>query len=111
MRALLLVLVALPALAQDSAWRASVAAVAASSALDVHSSFGAYELNPIVGRGQFGSRQASISLGITAGVLVFEYLVVRKHPRFERTLTWTNFAVAGARAGTAARNYRLGGTQ
>jgi len=68
---------------------------------------GAYELNPIVGRGPFGTRQAATSLGITAGVLVAESLIVRKWPKMRRAFTWTNFGIAGVRGGTAIRNYSL----
>jgi len=96
-------------MAQDRAWSISAGAFAVSAALDAHSSWGRYETNPIIGRGQFGSRQAATTLGISAGVITAEYLLLRKHPRLARTLTWTNFAITGIRFGTAARNYRLSG--
>lgn len=109
MRFLLLVFLALPTFAQDRAWKLSVTSVAVSATLDAQSSWGGYEMNPIVGRGQFGARQAATSLSITAGVIALEYLVLRKHPQHKRLLTWTNFAIAGVRTGTAIRNYRLPG--
>jgi hypothetical protein len=109
MKLFLFILLASFAMAQDRAWDVSVGAFAASAAVDAHSSWGRYELNPIVGTGQFGSRQAATTLSISASIIAAEYLLLRKYPRLARRMTWTNFAMAGIRFGTAARNYRLSG--
>jgi len=106
----LLLFLSLPVLSQDQdqnrAWKLSVAAAATGTILDVQSSWGGYELNPVVGRGIFGVRQTVAVSVVTAGVMAFEYLLLRKHHRYARVLTWTNYIVAGAHTGAAVRNWR-----
>lgn len=79
--------------------------VASSAVADVQSSWGRYELNPVLGRGQFGARQAAISAGITGGLLLLERPLVRHHPSLRKPLTVVNFVVSGIRFGVAAQNW------
>lgn len=78
-----------------------------AAGLDVLSSRGLYELNPVLGRGPFGGRQASISLGVTAAVLLIQGPIVRKWPHTRRALTITNWIVSGVRVGVAVRNWGI----
>jgi hypothetical protein len=58
-------------------WKISLAPVVASQALDVASSYGMRELNPMLAGpdGRFGSRGSGIKLGATAGILGIEYVL------------------------------------
>jgi hypothetical protein len=72
----------------------------------VASSWGQYELNPVLGRGQFGARQAVLSLGIGAGVVLGVDALGRKFPRLRKPLAVVLWLSAGARGGVAIRNWR-----
>jgi hypothetical protein len=88
-------------------FRASLAAVASATAADISSSVGMRELNPILGRGAFGTRQAGICVGISSGVVLAEWLFMRHHTDRERAAAFANFGLAAAHAAVATRNYRL----
>jgi hypothetical protein len=102
------------ALAPSSArrwWRASLVSVAASNALDVHSSWRKRELNGILASrdGSFGASGALFKLafyGTSAGV---QYLVCRRNPRaaMYRYLTILNLGSSAAVGATAIRNYGM----
>src|SRR4051794_31017389 len=63
-------------------WKISLIPMIASQALDVSSSYGMRELNPLLANthGQFGAKAAGIKLGTTAALLGVEYLIVKAHP-------------------------------
>lgn len=84
---------------------ASVAFLASSQAADILSSRGQYELNPILGRGPFGTRQETIKAGAVAAVLLTEWSL-RKHPALRRGFTWMNYVVGGVTFGVAAHNLK-----
>lgn len=105
-RFFLAALLALPVHAEHRLWKASLVALAAASAWDTQSSYGGMEANPVLGRGNFGSRQVGVKIGLMSGVAAVEWVCVRKTHR-DRVLTWTNFAAAGVTAGVAARNTRM----
>jgi hypothetical protein len=88
----------------DLLWRASVATFAAANAADAISSWGGYELNPVLGRGPFGPRQTMVKAGIAAGVVVTEWRWMRRH---RRAAAIANFVASGILAGVAARNWRV----
>jgi hypothetical protein len=90
--------------AEDGVWRASVATLAAANVADVATSWGGYELNPVLGRGPFGARQTVIKSGIAAGVVVAEWRWMRRH---RRAAAIANFVASGILAGVAARNARV----
>lgn len=108
MRLAAIAIMALPLFGQEraiDAYRASQLAFAAGATADIASSFGRTELNPILGRGQFGTQQAGRSIAISAGALLAGELIARKWPRSRKLLTWVNFASAGVRFGAAGRNW------
>lgn len=84
----------------------SLLILATATAADTHSSWGKQEANPVLRRGTFGPRQASLKIGLVAGAAAFEYAVLkRSRRRYERPLAFTNFAVAGVTGAVAIRNY------
>jgi hypothetical protein len=89
--------------------RWSQAALVAGASADVASSWGAREGNPLLrgNDGRFGSRGASIKLGMIAGGLTIQYFTLKRHPEAARSTTICNVVAAGALGGLAARNARL----
>lgn len=88
-------------------YRFSVLAIAGASVADLASSFGpGVETNPILGRGRFGARQASIKVAGTAALLAIQYRAVRDRHGARRVAAIANFAAAGALCFVAARNYQ-----
>lgn len=91
---------------QDRAYEWSVGAVAGSQALDIHSSMGRYELNPVLGRGHFGARQIGIKLAIVGGWQVAQWIIVRRWPETRRAATYVNYGTAMGTGAVAVGNYR-----
>lgn len=81
----------------------SQVALGGASTLDVASSWGARELNPVLGQGRFGARQAAISASMTVGVVLVSNMVVRKWPRTRRMVMYATFGAAGVRGYAAGR--------
>lgn len=104
----LLVLATLAASAQDGPrrnWNISVAFFVGAQAMDTMSSRGGIEANPVLGRGQFGARQAAIKAGIASGVVLAERMILRRHPETQRFWTWANYGTGTAIAAMAVRNW------
>ena len=87
-------------------FKMSVVAVAGATAADISSSVGMRELNPILGRGAFGPRQAGICVGASGGVLLVEWVMMR-HQASERAAAVANFGMAAAHGAVAYHNYTL----
>jgi hypothetical protein len=127
----LVVLLACPALAEDvsalkavtprcspndgrTMWKTSLAAFAVADAIDIHSSWGKRELNPVLANasGRFSTQGALVKIGLHSGVVGIEYLLTRGHSsshpaRLRRVLAIVNFGAAGATAAIAAHNYTI----
>jgi hypothetical protein len=80
-----------------------VAAVAAQF-LDVHSSLGRREANPLL-RGPDGRFHVGRGVGLKLGILGGMFAAQELRPG--REWTWINLGYAGAATGVAIRNYRL----
>lgn len=98
--------------AQSSAyrsWKISLAPVLASQTLDVASSYGMRELNPVLAGadGRFGAKASIVKLGVVGAVMGLEYLLVRKHPGSARILSKLNWTSAVVTTGFAAHNYAI----
>jgi hypothetical protein len=93
----------------SASWKWSLVPLVASQALDIDSSYGKHELNPLLADpgGRFGAGSATVKLGITAGLIGFEYLIVKAHPAAARVFTKLNWAAAGVTAGVAAHNFTI----
>lgn len=88
-------------------WRATEAALVAGNAADAASSCGMYEMNPLLGRGPFGARQAALKFGVAGAVLVVEEIAARRAPGVVKPAAAMNAGAAAAFGVMAARNWRL----
>jgi hypothetical protein len=89
-------------------WWTSVAALGAATALDIQSSWGRREINPLLrsSDGRFGGRGVAIKIGVAGIASGLQWLVVRKHPRLETPLAGTNAGLAAMFAAAAVHNHR-----
>jgi hypothetical protein len=84
-------------------------AVAASQSLDIASSHGMRELNPLLAGpdGRFGAKATSIKVGTTAAVVGIEYLIVRKWPNAARVLAKLNWGSSALTSVFAVHNFAI----
>jgi hypothetical protein len=92
-----------------ASWKWSLAPLVASQALDIKSSYGMRELNPLLAgsQGQFGAQSTLLKVGATAGLIGIEYLIVKVHPASARIFTKVNWAAAALTAGFAVHNFSI----
>ena len=90
-------------------WKASLATLAAAHSLDIASSLGKREGNPLLNQAssRFSWQGAVAVAGAVGAVVVVEWLVVRRHPEVARKFAIVNFINAGAVAGIAAHNFTV----
>ena len=92
-------------------WKMSIATLTFAHVLDVKSSWGKRELNPVLASpsGNFGAQGALIKMGVLGGVVGFEYLLTRghSHGRLYRGLAILNFGSSVAIGATAVHNYTI----
>lgn len=103
--ATLALLLTLPVLAESRGrrvWRWSLAALATGASLDVASSWGRYEANPLA-RDATGRFSPVRGLALKAGVGAGLWLLGRKSPKAG---TVANLTAAGIWAGAALHNWR-----
>jgi hypothetical protein len=90
-------------------WKASIAAVAAGSAVDIHSSLGKPEANGILAnrQGVFSMQGIGLKLVIAGAAVGTQQYLLHKHPAASgyKTGALINFAVAGTLGGVAVHNY------
>jgi hypothetical protein len=113
---LALALFCAPAFAEDGGgkwgkrlWRASLAAVAAGSIVDLQSSLGKHETNGLLAnrQGIFSMQGVGIKLAVAGAAVGTQHYLLHKHPAASvyKTGALINFAVAGALGGIAVHNY------
>src|SRR5262249_1607278 len=90
-------------------WQRSLFPLAASQALDVASSYGMHELNPLLadGSGNFGPKAAGMKIGMAAAIVGVEYLVIRHHPGAAKVFSKLNWTGAIVTSGFAVHNYSI----
>jgi hypothetical protein len=92
-------------------WKASLAAVAAGSVVDVTSSLGKHETNGLLAnrQGVFSMQGIGLKLAITGAAVGTQQYLLHKHPAAAgyKTGAMINFAVAGALSGVAIHNYGI----
>ena len=95
--------------ALPASWKMSLAPLVAAHSLDVASSWGYIETNPLLAgpNGRFGMRSASVKFGIVGAAIAVEYLVLRRHPKMAKLFTRGNYFNAAITGGIAARNYAV----
>jgi hypothetical protein len=103
-----------PAPAEDGKWakrlwKASIAAVAAGSVMDMQSSLGKHETNGLLAnqQGVFSAQGVGLKLAIAGAALGTQHYLLHKHPAISgyKTGALINFAVAGTLTGVAMHNY------
>lgn len=107
---LLVVLTSLCSQAEErKLWKLSIAAVAASTVADVHSSYGMRELNPLLrGPGsRFGVQSALLKTGAVCVLLLGQKLFLPG--RSGRMKSWSalNFSMAATTGAFAVHNYAI----
>lgn len=85
----------------------SVVTSSAVHVADALSSRGGMELNPILGRGPFGWKQAGKKLGAVGGLVVAQALVVRANQRMCKPLVVFNITMAAGTGVVVGMNLRL----
>lgn len=114
-RVLLLILVLLfstaPAFAASRwkrIWQWSCAALIAGQAADIASSYGHFESNPLLRGpdGRFGPRGMAIKVGVTGGVVLTQWLILRRYPKYASVLAGINFGAAAVTTTVAIGNWR-----
>ena len=90
-------------------WKLSLIPLIASQTLDVTSSYGLRELNPLLAssNGQFGAKAAGIKIGATAGIVALEYLIVKAHPGARNIFSKLNWSGAVVTSAFAVHNYSI----
>ena len=89
-------------------WKASLGALVAASVVDVHSSWGKPESNPLLanGTGHFGARAVVLKAAVAGLAVGVQWAMVKRNPRSARYLTISNAAMTAFYAGVAVHNYR-----
>lgn len=87
----------------------SLAAFDAANALDMASSFGRRELNPLLSSAdqRFDWSSAGKKLAIVGGINLVQILAVRHHPRAKKLAAVANLVMTGVLVGVAIHNFRL----
>ena len=88
-------------------WHITQAALLASTTADVASSYGKPELDPLLGRGRYGVRQASLEFGITGAMIAVQQIAVRHKPFLAKRMAIVNLVRVGFFTGLAAHNESL----
>jgi hypothetical protein len=94
------------------AWLAAVGTLVAANAIDIHSSGGLSETNPLLrnSNGYFSSRKGIIvKSAASGGFLLLEVILLKKAPdrNLYKPFAITNLVAAGVVAAMAARNYSI----
>ena len=90
-------------------WEISLAPLVASQTLDVTSSWGMRELNPLLPQpnGGFGAKSAVLKFSVIGALIGVEYIFAKKSPRAARLfekMNWTGAAITG---GLAIHNFAI----
>lgn len=81
--------------------RVSQITVISAASADAASSWGQYEMNPVLGRGQFGARQLAIKGGVSVGGIYAWNRLGARHPK---VVTVVNFGMTALLGWAAAHN-------
>ena len=90
-------------------WKASIAAVAAGSVVDLQSSLGKPETNGLLAnrQGVFSMQGIGLKLALAGAAVGTQQYLLHRHPAVAgyKTGALINFAVAGTLSGVAVHNY------
>lgn len=95
--------------AENRFWKWSTAALLAGTSADMASSYGHRELNPLLAGqdGRFGGRGVVIKAGMAGGVILFQWIVLRRNPRASKVFGIANIGAGAAFGSVASRNVRV----
>jgi len=101
-------LIGTPAEALDwsKVWKGTIGVFAGAQATDIETSIGKNELNPALGRGQFGVRQALIKVSISSALPLVQYIWIQRANNPEKLYKAFSFINIGAATATGAVAYR-----
>ncbi len=90
-------------------WKRSLLPLVATQGLDIASSYGMRELNPLLAGadGRFGGKAAGIKIGATAAAVGIEYLIVKKWPGAARVFSKVNWGSSALTGAIAAHNFAI----
>jgi hypothetical protein len=93
----------------EKSWKLSLIPLAAAQSLDVASSWGHVETNPLLAgpNGRFGAPSAGIKFSILGTAVLTEYLILKRHPGRTKLLIHANRANAILTFGLAAHNFAV----
>jgi hypothetical protein len=91
------------------AWKLSVIGVIGSQSLDVISSYGMIERNPLLAsaNGGFGGKAAAIKFTTTGAVIGVEYLLIKKFPSSARIISKLNWSSSILTSSLAVHNFAI----
>ena len=114
---LLALLLAIPGFSQDRhpsklgkiLYRSGQAALILAHSLDIETSWGKHELNPLLQSPDqtFGARGAAIKIGIVGLGLVAGELIVRKHPKMQPYVGIADFDAAALESSVVVNNLQF----
>lgn len=87
------------------AWSQAVLAVSLQA--DLASSRHHIELNPLLGRGDFGTQQIVVGEAVLAAVLIAEHFAVKRHRGLAKKFLLLNYTLSAGHSGLAVHNWRL----
>ncbi len=90
-------------------WMWSAVALTAASFVDVSSSWGKIEANPLLrsSNGTFGAKGMGIKMGMMGGILLGQHFIAKKNPTLANALTVANYGMTAVKVGVAARNFGI----
>ncbi|MGA2186457.1 MAG: hypothetical protein ABSH47_25860 [Bryobacteraceae bacterium] len=85
----------------------SVASVLGANVMDIASSYGKQEANPLLkgSGGTFDARSVMLKSSLLGGLQVSNFLLVRKHPELSKRAMVMNFVATAVFAGLAVHNF------
>ena len=90
-------------------WKASIAAIAVGTAVDMHSSLGKVETNGVLAnrQGVFSMQGIGLKLAIAGAAVGTQQYLLHRHPSISgyKTGALINFAVAGGLGAATVHNY------
>ncbi|MGA3023406.1 MAG: hypothetical protein ABSF98_01415 [Bryobacteraceae bacterium] len=85
----------------------SVASVVGANVMDIATSYGKQEANPLFrgSSGTFDARGVMLKSGLLGGLQVSNYLAVRRHPEYSKRAMVMNFVATAIFAGLSVHNF------
>jgi hypothetical protein len=90
-------------------WKVSLIPLVVSQTLDISSSWGMRELNPVLSGPdhRFGGQAVAVKIGASSAFIGIQYLVVKKYPRSARVFEKINWSGAALTSAFAVHNYAI----